>query len=87
MIVKAGTSTYWKTVGAGVDDAKAAFPGCTITFEGPDAETNVTPHNAAVESAVAQQWPAHVSAVTVAGPPAGPLTSNAPRGADVTVWF
>ncbi len=64
VIVKAGTSTYWKTVGSGVDDAKAEFPGCTITFEGPDAETNVTAQIAEVESAVAKKVAAIVIAVT-----------------------
>ena len=64
VIVKAGTSTYWKTVGQGVDDAKAEFPGCTITFEGPDAETNVTAQIAEVESAVAKKVAAIVIAVT-----------------------
>jgi len=64
VIVKAGTSTYWKTVGSGVDDAKAEFAGCTITFEGPDAETNVTAQIAEVESAVAKKVAAIVIAVT-----------------------
>jgi len=64
VIVKAGTSTYWKTVGSGVDDAKAEFPGCTITFEGPDAETNVTAQIAEVEAAVAKKVAAIVIAVT-----------------------
>ena len=64
VIVKAGTSTYWKTVGSGVDDAKAEFPGCDITFEGPDAETNVTAQIAEVEAAVAKKVAAIVIAVT-----------------------
>jgi len=64
VIVKAGTSTYWKTVGSGVDDAKAEFPGCTVTFEGPDAETNVTAQISEVEAAVAKKVAAIVIAVT-----------------------
>ncbi len=64
VIVKAGTSTYWKTVGSGVDDAKAEFAGCTITFEGPDAETNVTAQIAEVEAATAKKVAAIVIAVT-----------------------
>lgn len=64
VIVKAGTSTYWKTVGTGVDEAKASFPGCTITFEGPDAETNITAQIGQVEAAVAKKVAAIVIAVT-----------------------
>ena len=64
VIVKAGTSTYWKTVGAGVDEAKAEFPGCTITFEGPDAETNITAQIGEVEANVAKKVAAIVIAVT-----------------------
>jgi ribose transport system substrate-binding protein len=64
VIVKAGTSTYWKTVGAGVDEAKPEFPGCTITFEGPDAETNITAQIGEVEAAVAKKVAAIVIAVT-----------------------
>lgn len=64
VIVKAGTSTYWKTVGAGVDEAKAEFAGCTITFEGPDAETNITAQIGEVEAAVAKKVAAIVIAVT-----------------------
>lgn len=64
VIVKAGTSTYWKTVGEGVDQAKAEFPGCTITFEGPDAETNITAQIGEVEANVAKKVAAIVIAVT-----------------------
>ena len=64
VIVKAGTSTYWKTVGDGVNDAKAELPGCTVTFEGPDAETNITAQIGEVETAVAKQVAAIVIAVT-----------------------
>ena len=64
VIVKAGTSTYWKTVGSGVDQARAEFPGCDITFEGPDAETNITAQIGEVEAAVAKKVAAIVIAVT-----------------------
>ena len=62
VIVKAVTSTYWKTVGAGVDAAMKADPTITASFLGPNEETDIEGQIRIIESAIASK----VDAIAVA---------------------
>jgi ribose transport system substrate-binding protein len=62
VIVKAVTSDYWKTVGAGVEAAMAADPTITASFLGPNAETDIEDQIRIIESQIS----AKVDALAVA---------------------
>ena len=62
MIVKAVTSDYWKTVGAGVDAAMKTDPSITASFLGPNAETDIEDQIRIIESQIS----AKVDAIAVA---------------------
>lgn len=62
VIVKAVTSTYWKTVGAGVDAAMKADPTITASFLGPNEETDIEGQIRIIESAISSK----VDAIAVA---------------------
>ena len=62
VIVKAVTSDYWKTVGAGVDAAMKTDPSITASFLGPNAETDIEDQIRIIESQIS----AKVDAIAVA---------------------
>ena len=62
MIVKAVTSTYWKTVGAGVDAAMKTDPTIKASFLGPNEETDIEGQIRIIESAISSK----VDAIAVA---------------------
>ncbi len=55
VIVKAVTSDYWKTVGAGVEAAMAADPTITASFLGPNEETDIEGQIRIIESQIASK--------------------------------
>jgi ribose transport system substrate-binding protein len=55
VIVKAVTSTYWKTVGAGVEAAAKSDPTITASFLGPNEETDIEGQIRIIESAIASK--------------------------------
>ena len=62
MIVKAVTSDYWKTVGAGVEQAMKTDPSITASFLGPNAETDIEDQIRIIELQIS----AKVDAIAVA---------------------
>jgi len=62
VIVKAVTSDYWKTVGAGVEAAMKTDPTITASFLGPNAETDIEDQIRIIESQIS----AKVDALAVA---------------------
>ncbi len=62
VIVKAVTSDYWKTVGAGVDAAMQADPTIKASFLGPNEETDIEGQIRIIESQIS----AKVDALAVA---------------------
>jgi ribose transport system substrate-binding protein len=55
VIVKAVTSDYWQTVGAGVEAAMAADPTITASFLGPNAETDIEDQIRIIEAQISAQ--------------------------------
>ena len=62
VIVKAVTSDYWKTVGAGVEAAMKTDPSITASFLGPNEETDIEGQIRIIESQIASK----VDAIAVA---------------------
>ncbi len=62
MIVKSVTSAYWKTVGAGVEQAMKTDPTITASFLGPNEETDIEGQIRIIESQIS----AKVDALAVA---------------------
>lgn len=62
VVVKSVTSTYWKTVGAGVEAATKADPSITASFLGANEETDIEGQIRILEAQIA----AKVSAIAVA---------------------
>lgn len=62
VIVKAVTSTYWKTVGAGVEAAMKSDPTIKASFLGPNEETDIEGQIRIIESAISSK----VDAIAVA---------------------
>ncbi len=62
VIVKAVTSTYWKTVGAGVDAAMKTDSTIKASFLGPNEETDIEGQIRIIESAISSK----VDAIAVA---------------------
>ena len=62
VIVKAVTSDYWKTVGAGVEAAMKADPSIKASFLGPNEETDIEGQIRIIESQIS----AKVDALAVA---------------------
>lgn len=62
VIVKSVTSTYWKTVGAGVDAAVKADPNLKASFLGANEETDIEGQIRIIEAQIA----AKVSAIAIA---------------------
>lgn len=81
VIVKASTSDYWKIVGTGVDTAKAKYPGCTVTFEGPDAETNVTAQINQIETNITKK----VAAIVIAPSQADQVIPSLQKAVDAGI--
>ncbi len=62
VIVKSVTSAYWKTVGAGVEQAMKTDPTITASFLGPNEETDIEGEIRIIESQIS----AKVDAIAVA---------------------
>ena len=81
VVVKAVTSDYWKTVGAGVQNATKADPSITATFLGPNEETDIEGQIRIIEAQISSK----VDAIAVAPSQADQLQPTLQKAVDAGI--